>query len=90
MQDLYQQVFNQFAFVDFMYSRFAYLVDGTLGMGALLTLVLVVSVLHGIKWRRDVWPTVKSDPSALAHLSGMVFLSLALFVGLLAIAGAIQ
>lgn len=75
--------------LEFLVSRFFFLLFWALGVGALIGFVYWANWTIGIKWSRDVWPVIKNDPQAMATHFGWRFFAIAVFVGLLAIAGAI-
>ena len=76
--------------IEFLTSRFSYILDGGLGIILFLGLIYLSNWSIGIFWSRDVWPAIKNDPNALARYFGWRLIALAIVVGLLAIAGAIQ
>ena len=76
--------------IEFLTSRFSYILDCTLWIIAFLALIKFANWSVNVFWSKDVWPKLQENADAMAHYFGLRLIAIALVVGLTAIAGAIQ
>lgn len=75
--------------IEFLTSRFSYLIDGTLGIAAFVVLVWLHNRRLGVTWG-EIWKIIQTDPQATSDFFRTRNICIAVLIGLLAIAGAIQ
>lgn len=76
------------AWIEFLSGRFFFTIAGVMGVVALIAILYGWNLLSGMNFRKNVWPTIRHNPNALVTIYCVRVFSLAMFLGLLALAGA--
>lgn len=77
--------------IEFLTSRFSYVLDGLVGIVAFILLVRYANRSLGIKdFRKDVIDSITKDARAEARYFGLRFVGMAIVFGCIVLAGSIQ